>query len=48
MFTASEQPTRCAQLTTERGRRTPAALDVATRPAIAREGTLAMQGGPSR
>ena len=41
MSTVSEQPTRRAQLPTNRGRRTQAAIDAAARTVIARKGILA-------
>lgn len=41
MLTVSEQPTRRAQLPTDRGRRTQAAIDAAARTVIARKGILA-------
>ena len=41
MSTVSEQPTRRAQLPTDRGRRTQAAIDAAARTVIARKGILA-------
>lgn len=41
MSTMSEQPTRRAQLPTDRGRRTQAAIDAAARTVIARKGILA-------
>ena len=41
MSTVSEQSIRRAQLPTDRGRRTPAAIDAAARTVIARKGVLA-------
>ncbi len=41
MSTVSEQPTRRAQVPTDRGRRTQAAIDAAARTVIARKGILA-------
>jgi AcrR family transcriptional regulator len=41
VLTVSEQPTRRAQLPTDRGRRTQAAIDAAARTVIARKGILA-------
>ena len=41
MSTVSEQPTRRAQLPTNRGRRTQAAIDAAARTVVARKGILA-------